>query len=144
TAPTVDSKGPHGRTVRSDWYHVAEQEQPDPHEAVCGICETLIAISPESDAAASDAVNPQGQPISVGDFTPWSKNMPRQNIPAKARVAWNVAFRQILLARSAADSLTDYTRQMAELTKRTEKVFRSFTEKWIKGKSIANADRLAG
>ena len=68
---------------------------------------------------------------------------PRANIPAKPRVAWNVAFRQILVARSAADSLTDYTRQMAPLVRRTEKVFRSLTEKWIKGKRIANADALA-
>lgn len=143
TTPAVDPNGSHGRTVRSDWYYVAEDEQPNPHETVCGICETLIAISPDSDAAASDAVNPQGQPIAIGDLRPWSKNMPRSNLPAKARVAWNVAFRQILLARSASDTLTDYTRQMAGLVKRTEKVFRSFTEKWIKGKSIANADAVA-
>ncbi len=143
TLPEVDPNGLHGRTVRSDWYHVAESEQSDPHEAICGICETLISISPGSDAAASDAVNPLGHTIAIGDFRPWSKNMPRRNLPAKARVAWNVAFRQILLARSASDTLTDYTRQMAELVKRTEKVFRSFTEKWIKGKSIANADALA-
>jgi len=143
TAPVLELGGAHGRTVRSDWFQVAEQYQPDPHETVCNICETLIALSPESDAAASDAVNPLGQPIAVGDFTPWSKNMPRRNIPAKARVAWNVAFRQILLARSAADSLTDYTQHMAQLVQRTEKVFRSFTEKWIKGKSISNADALA-
>lgn len=141
--PAVEPNGSHGRTVRSDWHYVAEVEQPDPHETVCSICETLIAISPGSDAAASDAVNPQGRPIAVGDFRPWSKNMPRSNLPAKVRVAWNVAFRQILLARSASDTLTDYTRQMAGLVKRTEKVFRTFTEKWIKGKSIANAEALA-
>jgi hypothetical protein len=143
TIPEVDPNGSHGRTVRSDWYHVAESEQPDPHEVICGICETLISISPGSDAAASDAVNPLGHTIAIGDFRPWSKNMPRQNLPAKARVAWNVAFRQILLARSASDTLTDYTRQMGDLVKRTEKVFRSFTEKWIKGKTIANSDALA-
>lgn len=143
TTPAVDTDGTHGRTVRSDWFYVAEQEQPDPHEAVCGICETLIAISPDTDAAASEAVNPQGQPITVGGHTPWSKNMPRKNLPPKTRIAWNVAFRQILLARSASDSLTDYTRQMTELVRRTEKVFRSFTEKWIKGKNIGNADALA-
>lgn len=142
STPVIDPNAAHGRTVRSDWYYVAEQEQSDPHESVCSICETLIAISPDSDAAASDAVNPQGEPITIGDLTPWSKNMPRKNIPGKTRVAWNVAFRQVMLARSASDSLTDYTRQMAELVKRTEKVFRSFTEKWIKGKGIANADAL--
>ena len=143
TPPVVDLDGTHGRTVRSNWFHVAERDQPDPHETICNICETLIAISPTSDAAASDAVNPQGQPIQFGDLTPLSKNMPRRNIPAKARVAWNVAFRQIFLARSASYSLTDYTWQMAELVKRTEKVFRSFTEKWIKGKRISNAEMLA-
>ncbi|GAB3681975.1 hypothetical protein [Salinisphaera aquimarina] len=143
--PAIEPNGSHGRTVRADWYYVAEAEaeQPDPHEIVCGICETLIAISPGSDAAASDAMNPQGRPIAIGDFRPWSKNMPRSNLPAKVRVAWNVTFRQILLARSASDTLTDYTRQMAGLVKRTEKVFRSFSEKWIKGKSIANAEALA-
>lgn len=143
TTPVVDPNGAHGCTVRSDWYYVDETAQPDPHETVCGICETLIAISPDSDAAASDAVNPQGQPIAVGGHTPWSKNRPRGDIPPKTRIAWNVAFRQVLLARSASDSLTDYTRKMAQLIRRTEKVFRSYTEKWIKGKRIANADALA-
>ena len=122
---------------------MAEQYQPDPHKTVCNLCETLIAISPSSDAAASDAINPLGQLITVGGFTDWSKNMPRRNIPAKTRSAWNVAFRQILLARSTADSLSNYTQQMAQLIRRTEKVFRSYTEKWIKGKRIANADALA-
>ena len=142
TPPVIEPDGTHGRTIRSDWHHVAEPHQPDPHETVCEICEMLMGLSPHSDAAASDAVDPMGRTIAVADYKPWSKNMPRANIPAKARVAWNVAFRQILLARAAADSLTDYTRQMASLVRRTEKVFRSFTEKWIRGKHISNAAAL--
>ena len=142
TPPEINSDGEHGRTIRSNWHQVAEQQQPDPHETVCDICETLIALSPRSDAAASDAVDPTGRTIAVGDYKPWSKNIPRANLPSKARVAWNVAFRQILLARSAAYSLTDYTRQMAPLVRGTEKLFRSLTEKWIKGKRISNADAL--
>lgn len=143
STPFVDPIGARGRTVRCDWYYVAQQEQPDPHESVRSICETLIAMSPDSDAAASDAVNPQGLPIAIGDLTPWSMNIARAYLPAKARVAWNVAFRQILLARSTSDTLTNYTRQMTELVRRTEKVFRLFTEKWIQRKSIGNADSLA-
>ena len=143
TPPIIEPSGTHGRTVRSNWYHAAEQHQANPHETVCEICETLIALSPTSDAAASDAVDPKGRTITIGDFRPWSKNMPRANIPAKARVAWNVAFRQILLARAAAGSLTKYTHQMALLVRGTEKVFRSFTEKWIKGKRVSNTDALA-
>jgi len=142
-APLIETDGEHGRTVRSNMYYVAEQDQPNPHETICNICETLIAISPKSEAAASEAITPSGSPISVADFIPWSKNMPRRNIITKTRVAWNVAFRQILLARSVSDSLTNYTLQMTELVKRTEKIFRSFSERWIKGKSITNTDALA-
>ena len=142
TRPTIDTSGQHGRTVRSDWYQVGQRDNPDPHETICGICETLIALSPCSDAAASDVVDPAGQVVSVGEHRPWSKNMPRASLPSKARVSWNVAFRQILLARSAPDSLTDYTTQMAPLVRRTEKVFRSFTEKWIKPKRTSNVAAL--
>ena len=142
TPPAIEPEGAHGRTVRSNWYHVVEPHQPDPHDTVCDICETLLALSPRSDAAASDAVDPMGRTIAVGDFKLGSKNMPRANIPAKARVAWNVAFRQVLLARSADYSLTDYTHRMALLVQRTEKVFRSITEKWIKRKRISNANTL--
>ena len=142
TRPTIDPSGQHGRTVRSDWYQVEQRSTPDPHETICEICETLIALSPCSDAAASDVVDPAGQVVSVGEHRPWSKNIPRANLPSKVRVAWNVAFRQILLARSAPDSLTDYTTQMTPLVRRTEKVFRSFTEKWIKPKRTSNVAAL--
>jgi len=139
--PTVEPDGSHGRTARANWFLVAEDYQPNPHETVCNICETLIALSPASEAAASDAVDPSGQPIAVGDFRPWSKNIPRINLPAKSRVAWNVAFSQILLARGT-DSLSDYTRQMAQLVRHTEKLFRSYSEKWIRGVKIANAKKM--
>ena len=134
--PIIEQDGKHVRTVRSNWFYVAEQHQPDPHETVCNACETLIALSPLSNAAASDAVDPAGNQITVGDHKPWSKDIPRKNLPPKPRVAWNVAFRQLLLARSGEFSLTDYTRQIALLVCRTEKIFRMFTEKWITGKQI--------
>ena len=143
TPPTIEADGRHGRTVRSNWHQVADGLQPDSHETICDICETLIALSPRSDAAACNAIDPTGETVAIGDYTPWSKNIPRNNLPPKARVAWNVAFRQLLLARTTADRLTDYTSRMAILVRRTEKVFRSFSEKWIKGKRISNANALA-
>ena len=143
TFPEIDPDGKHGRTVRSDIFTISDNVHEDLHKSVCDICETLIAISPKSDAAASDAITPSGQQVTIGDHQFYSKNMPRQNIPAKARVSWNVAFRQILLARSGSDSLTTYTYRMAELVKQTEKVFRPFSEKWIKGKRVPNVDVLS-
>ena len=143
TPPTIEAQGRHGRTVRTNWHHIAAQHQPDPHEAVCEICKTLMALSPGSDAAACNAVDPSGASIVVGDFSPWSKNMPRANLPPDTRVAWNTAFRGVLLARTTVDRLTDYTSQMAALVCRAEKVFRTRSEAWIKGKHAPNPDALA-
>ena len=143
TVPIFRTDGQHGRTIRSDWFHTAEANQPDPHEVVCQICETLIALVPDADAAACDALDPAGNPVTVGDFTPWSKNMPRANLPAKSLVAWNVAFRQILQTRVADDTLTHYARNMTPLVQDTEKLFRSFTEKWVQGRSLPNANTFA-
>ena len=143
TVPAFQTDGPHGLTIRSDRFHLPEEQQSDPHDAACQICETLIALAPDADAAASDALDPAGNPVVVGDFKPWSKNMPRANLPAKALVAWNVAFRQILQARTATDTLTDYARQMTPLVQNTERLFRTFTEKWIQGRHIPNTDAFA-
>ena len=143
TVPTFQTDGSHGLTIRSDWFHLAEENQSDPHSAVCQICETLIALAPDADAAASDALDPAGNPVVVGDLKPWSKDMPRANLPAKSLVAWNVAFRQILQARIASDTLTDYARQMTPLVQNTERLFRTFTEKWIQGRRLPNADEFA-
>lgn len=134
TPPAVESRGRHGRTIRADWFFVAESSQPDPHETIRDICETLIALSPRSDAAASDAVDAKGEPITIGDFVCWSKDMPRENLPAKSRVSWNVAFRQMVQARAKAESLTDYATRMTSLVHESEALFRGFTETWIKGK----------
>ena len=143
TAPIIEPEGTHGRTVRANWFLIAESHQTDPHETICDICETLIAVSPTAAAAASDAIDPLGRPIAIGEFRPWSKNIPRANLPSKARVAWNVAFRQILLARATAHSLTEYTLQMARYVMQTERLFRLFSEKWIKSKHISNMGKLA-
>ena len=143
TVPIIEPQGTQGRTVRANRFFVAESHQTDAHKTLCDICETLIAISPMSDAAASDAIGLSGQPIEINGLSDWSKNIPRENLPSKARVAWNVAFRQILLARAAEHSLTDYTHEMADHVRQTEKVFRLFSEQWIKGWRISNKDRLA-
>ena len=143
TAPTIETEGDHGRTVRANWFLVAENYQPNPHDAVCNICDTLIALSPSSKAAASDAVDPAGQSITIGGRSFYSKNIPRENLPAKARVAWNVTFRQILLARTGSDRLTEYTQQMSRLVRQVEKFFRLFSEKWIGHRGISNKDLLA-
>ena len=144
TPPEIDPDGSHGRTVRSNWYQVAEKDQSEPHATICEICETLIGISPDSDAAASDVVNPSGQVIAIGESRAMVQEYPEGEFARQSpcrmecRISTNSA-----CTRSAAYSLTDYTHQMADHVRRTEKVFRSFSEKWIKGKQISNADAIA-
>ena len=138
TTPVVEPNGKHGRTVRANWLYLDEEHQADPHETIVNICETLLALSPHSDAVASDLIDPSGQPVQLGEWRFGSKNIPRQNLTVKARAAWNVVFRQILLAR-AADGLTEYTHQMVHLVRKTENLFRSFTEQWIRAKRIENS-----
>ena len=142
TAPTFES-GPHGHTIRADWFHLGEEHQSDPHDTVCQICETLIALCPDADAAASTALDPAGTPVTIGDLQPWSKNMPRANIPAKSLVAWNVAFRQVFQAGVADSTLTDYVRNIAPLVRETESLFRSCTEKWVQGKPMPDFDTFS-
>lgn len=144
TRPIIDTSGIHGRTVRANLFFITEEYQTGPHSTICDICSTLIALSPDSDAASSDVISPTGEAIKVGDHVSWSKNMPRHNIPPKAKIAWNVAFRQILLSRVSMITLTDYAQQMSQLIKRTDKAFMIYTEKWIKSKIGGNANALFG
>ena len=137
-APVVEPKQEHGRTVRADLLYIDEDHQADPHETIVAICETLLALSPLSDAAASDVVDPSSQPVALGSFRPWAKNIPRGNLPTQTRVSWNVAFRQILQAHATTANLTDYAHTMAHLIRRTEKAFSAFTKKWLKGMRISD------
>ncbi|MEP2761227.1 MAG: hypothetical protein ABJP66_19395, partial [Hyphomicrobiales bacterium] len=143
TTPQIMPDGENGRTVRADLIFVSDDELGNMNDAMVEVCETLIALSPASDAAACEIVSPMGKPLEMGGYRMWSKDMPRQNLPAKSRVAWNVAFRQLFQTRAAPISLTDYAEQMSGLVRQTEKLFRSFSEKWIKGKRITNAENLA-
>jgi len=134
SAPIIEADGKHGRTVRSDWFLLAEEYQNDPHKTIVGICQILVAISPSSNAVACDAVDSQGRVIKLKDNAIVTKKIPRKNLPAKSRVSWNKAFHQRLLILASDNSLTNYTQRMSIIVIETEKLFRSYSEKWICGK----------
>lgn len=136
TFPKIES-GPHGTTIRADWFLVTEDHQSDPHDTVCQICVTLAALAPNVDSAACDALDPEGARITVADHQPWSKDIPRANMPPNAAIAWNVAFGHIFRATATTDSLTHYAHEMAELVLKTEAIVQTVTERWIRGKSLA-------
>jgi energy-coupling factor transporter ATP-binding protein EcfA2 len=140
--PVIETMGDHGRTVRANWFYIDEVSENDSNKTTVDICEMLIALSPASDAAASDAVNSLGRVISVGEFQPYSKNMSRDNISVKSQIAWNITFRQIIFSHMGENSLTNYVQQISVLLKKTEKIFRLYTEKWMRRVKIKNADAL--
>ena len=142
TVPEIEPNGKHGRTVSVSWFLVADPYQPNPNDALFDCCETLIALSPTCDAAAAEAVDSTGRSKTADGFIDCSKNIPRENLPARAWVAWNVAFRQIMLSRAVTESLTEYSRQMGTLVRRTESLFRLFSEDWIRGRPILNPDAI--
>jgi len=134
--PIIEVSEDGQRIVRSNWYVISEEYQPDPHRAICDICEVLIGISPESQFSASDAINVNGETIAINDFVPWTKKMPRSSNPAKSRVAWNVVFGELVKLRANSTSLTEYTETMASCVKSAQKILLKITETWIRGKKV--------
>lgn len=143
TKPCIISDKKNGRSVSSDRYFVDQKIYDNANDIVVDICKTLLAISPTSNAVISNAIDPKGQIIRVGDYDICSKNIPRINLPPESLIAWNVAFRRILMARSSVESLTSYTQKMCLLIDETEKLFRSYSEKWVSGKRIVSTNALA-
>jgi hypothetical protein len=141
--PQIDENGLHGRTTRATFYLLANHFEETPNDAAVAVCEALMALTPMSDAAACQIVRPDGSPHLIFGQDCWSKEMPRKNLPSKAQVAWNAAFHQLIQANAQRDTLTAYARKMGDLTVRTEKIFRKFTEKWIGGKMAPVADAVA-
>ncbi|WP_028879649.1 ATP-binding protein [Terasakiella pusilla] len=129
--------------ARADYHFIFQEEQDDVHAKIVEICETLKAISPTSDVLASEVITPLGHKIDDSLGLSWSKEIPRENLHPKTIVAWNVAFRQMLLAKVSEESLTSYVLVMSDLLVKTEQVFGKYTEKWIRGKPISGTDQIA-
>ena len=140
TTPTVENGEHKERIVRCSWCLISDLNQPDPENTARQICETLIAISPNSDKAVCDVVNVLGQQIEHGGYTLFSKSILRKYLPARTRVTWNVTFRQILLLKASTHTLTEYAHLMTSYVKRAGDFFRRFTENWIVGKRISSGD----
>lgn len=132
------------RTVRTDWYLVSERFQLDPHGFTCKVCEILISLSPTSDFAASDAIDPAlGTPITQGNYKPWSKKIPRDNLPPNARIEWNVAFNETVKTKANVNLLTTYAQRLAALIPKTKEILFEISEYWIGAKLTKPLDAIA-
>ncbi|MFS2318914.1 hypothetical protein RMQ97_13335 [Maricaulis sp. D1M11] len=141
--PEILEDGQHGLTIHANYFQLIEHVQAPLEKSIPAVCETLLALVPRAEAASCTVVRPDGSPYLVLGMDIWSKNMPRENLPSKAQVAWNRAFRQLVLSHAQTITLTEYASRFRNLVVRTEKVFRLFTERWVSGKLSPVADRVA-
>jgi len=142
--PKLIDNGKHGVTVGSNIHFIGDDDvQSDFNTLAVENCEVLIALSPQADAAECRVVWPNGESVKVGEHSYHDKNMPRENIHAKDKVAWNVAFQKIMNSKASLERSTDYAIAIQDCLNKSEKLFRSFSEQWIKGKSINRKNQFA-
>jgi hypothetical protein len=144
TKPKLISNGKHGVTVGSNIHFIADDDvQADFNTLAVDNCEVLLALSPQAKAAECRIVWPNGESFKVGEHSYHDKNMPRANIHAKDKVVWNVAFQKIMNSKASIERSTDYTIAIQDCINKSEKLFRAFSEQWIKGKSTNQKNLLA-
>jgi len=85
--------------------------------AVTGLCEAMAAAVPEAELLISDVLLPNGKPLGMGEFSPHTKRMPRQALPAQARIAWNRALIRAVHRLVASPNETQRMTALAETVK---------------------------
>lgn len=93
--------------------YVHPEIQPDLHADVVRLCEAMAAASPNAELLISDVILADGTPFGFGDHTPNTKRIPRESLPAPARVAWNRAQIRSVHRLVAAPNETQRTTALA-------------------------------
>ncbi|MFG1352770.1 hypothetical protein [Xanthobacter autotrophicus] len=107
----VDDSGV--RTVTAHLRYVHPEVQPDANDAVVKLCDRLAAAAPEADFIVSNVIAPDGEPVSFGNLPLAAKRMPRRNLTASSRIAWNRAQLRAIARLVAAPTSTQRTTDLA-------------------------------
>lgn len=133
-----------GLAICADVRCVAASRQPDPHAEVVHLCELLLAVAPRAGLAISNAVAPDGNVVSYGDYALATKRIPRKNLPPTALPEWNRRWLTAVADRVAAPSYTDYLNRATALLRDLLATLESVLDEWFrKGKvSETKCERL--
>ncbi len=143
TPPEIETSDQYDPILRSNWHYLDAKQQTDPKGSVREACEVLLAISPRYDDAECVAVDSLGNElINQNDEIMYSHRSHRFLSTERNCIPWALLFRQTVHIRSEIDDLADYANRMADLIRATEKVFRSFSENWIKQRRDPFPDAL--
>jgi hypothetical protein len=137
--PASFEVSPDGRIVRCDRHHIGLPDDDRTHDDVVRICETALALSPESDIAASAALAPNGEPAGFGGHNLAEKRIPRANLPTAALPAWNRRWRDAIALRVATPSYTEYLNRAAGLVEDLVGPLERVMELILRGKDVPDA-----
>lgn len=114
SAPTL-APCDEGVEVRADVWCITALMSADANEAVVGVCEVLLAVTPSADVVASDALGGDGQlQMMTAEYPLVQKRILRENLPGPAIVNRNRGWMLALNSQLAMDSSTAYLSQCLE------------------------------
>lgn len=132
-----------GRVIRCDYNEIGLPGEDGAHDRVVGICEIALALSPQSDIAASAARAPNGEIVGFGGLPLAEKRIPRVKLPASALPEWNRRWLDAIAIRVAAPTYSGYLSQATQLLDRLAPALDRILNLIIRGKSVTDAQLVA-
>ena len=106
--PVTTEDSDDGVIVRCDLWYVAGSVQENPHAAVVGLCELVLALCPSADIAVSNAITASGELAGLAQLPLATKRIPRENLPPPSVPQWNRRWGDLISRHVAASSYSDY------------------------------------
>lgn len=106
--PVTTEDSDDGVIVRCDLWYVAGSVQENPHAAVVGLCELILALCPSADIAMSNAITASGELAGLAQLPLATKRIPRENLPPPSVPQWNRRWIDLIARHVAAPSYSDY------------------------------------
>lgn len=136
--PVTTEDSDDGVIVRCDLWYVAGSVQENPHDAVVGLCELILALCPSAGIAVSNAITASGELAGLALLPLATKRIPRENLPPPSVPQWNRRWGDLISRRVAASSYSDYLARgvaiLDALVPTLEKIF----EAHFRGKNAPN------
>ncbi|HEY0114555.1 MAG TPA: hypothetical protein VGB54_02430 [Allosphingosinicella sp.] len=104
-----------GLAIHSDYWHVADAVQADPHEDVVRLCQTTLGLWPAAEIGKSSAIAANGRPVGTSDLDIATKRIPRANLPPTAMTRWNQLWHEAITRSVSAPTYSGYLSEAAAM-----------------------------
>ncbi|MDG4561765.1 MAG: hypothetical protein P9E88_10780 [Candidatus Competibacter sp.] len=132
--PTL-RREPEGLAVTADIFHISDRLQPKIHDEVVALCEQLLALAPSAELVISSAIDPDGIPSRIGEYTLADKRILRTNLPPKALPQRNRRWIAAVAEHVGKRSETDYLATGRDLLDRLIKPLEEVIDGALRGKA---------